>query len=53
MVQNEIAIWPKCDVTPDVFKPQRYVIISLLLHIHTSTFMLMARVFMYKRKLTF
>lgn len=44
MVQNEITICLRCDVTPDVFKPQRYVIISLLLHIHMSTFVLMARV---------
>lgn len=51
MVQNEITICLRCDVTPDVFKPQRCVIISLLLHIHTSTFMLMVS-FMCKRKLT-
>lgn len=44
MVQSEITICLRCDVTPDVFKPQRYVIILLLLHIYTSTFMLMARV---------
>lgn len=44
MVHNEITICLRCDVTPDVFKPQRYVIISLLLHLHTSTLMLMARV---------
>lgn len=44
MVQNEITICLRCDVTPDVFKPQGYVIISLLLYIHMSTLMLMAGV---------
>lgn len=52
MVQNEITTYLKCEVTPDIFKPQRYVIISLLLHIHTSTFMLMARV-LYAKENTF
>lgn len=37
-------------MTPDVFRPQRYVIISLHLHIHTRTFMRMARVLFAKEK---
>lgn len=44
MVQNEITVCLRCDVTPDVIKPQRYVIISPFVHIHKSTFMFMARV---------
>lgn len=44
MAQNEITVCFRCDVTPDVLRPQRYVIISLHRHIHTSAFMLMARV---------
>lgn len=31
-------------MTPDVLRPQRYVITSLPRHIHTSTVRLMARV---------
>lgn len=44
MAQNEITVCLRCDVTPDVLKAQRYVIISLHQHIYTSTFVLMARV---------
>lgn len=44
MVHNEINVCLRYDVTPDVFKPQRYVIILVLLYVYTNTFMLMARV---------
>lgn len=48
MAQNELTVCSRCDVTPDVFRPQRSVIISLYSHIHTSTLMLMARVLFAK-----
>lgn len=54
VVQNKTTIYLRCDVTPDVFKPQRYVIILLLFHIHTSIYIYAyGKNFMRKRKLTF